>query len=414
VEKSICRKETHARLSSLQNIKDIIIKLGTPTPKLLGFRFRYFEANSEMSNAQTSFISIAPGRVCLFGEHQDYLHLPVIAFALPLSCEIHVTPTPAIRRLILKFEQRVWDINLDEIPPKQGKRLNDDTNEMDFVLAGIHEFLDAGWIFQRGGAICESTTDLPVQAGVSSSSAFCVAWVQVLLQCMDKPHSTQEQITPIEIAKWAHQVEVTHFGSPGGTMDHVTSALGGILRIGPEMWDYKKLDIPSGGYWVLADSGEPKDTLKHLNRCKFERLKLLEKLDGDWDNKSTSDKNLTDDEISLLQATIINRDTEQQAAGEWSTSSAKVLASYMAKHHEALRDGLHLSTPRLEAMNEAAIEAGAWAFKVVGSGGGGCGVAWCSANHDVATLVAEAMKRAGAKNTWIITESSEGSSVKFL
>ncbi|MCH1575403.1 MAG: galactokinase family protein, partial [Flavobacteriales bacterium] len=29
-----------------------------------------------------AFVSSAPGRLCLFGEHQDYLGLPVIAMAM--------------------------------------------------------------------------------------------------------------------------------------------------------------------------------------------------------------------------------------------------------------------------------------------------------------------------------------------
>lgn len=29
-----------------------------------------------------------PGRVCLFGEHQDYLHLPVVASAISLRISI--------------------------------------------------------------------------------------------------------------------------------------------------------------------------------------------------------------------------------------------------------------------------------------------------------------------------------------
>ena len=192
-------------------------------------------------------------------------------------------------------------------------------------------------------------------------------------------------------------------------MDHMTSALGGILRIGPGMWEYRCLQPPlQQGVWVLAFSGEPKDTLKHLNRCKGLRLNLLEKLGGSWDSNAVD--GLTEDERALVKATITNRETEQRAATEWSTSPASTLASYMGQHHAALRDGLHLSTPRLEAMNEAAVKAGAWAFKVVGSGGGGCGVAWCS--HGVADAVALAMKGAGAPQTWIISDGSQGASIR--
>ena len=34
-------------------------------------------------------ISKAPGRVCLFGDHQDYLGLPIIACAINRFVEIH-------------------------------------------------------------------------------------------------------------------------------------------------------------------------------------------------------------------------------------------------------------------------------------------------------------------------------------
>lgn len=189
-------------------------------------------------------------------------------------------------------------------------------------------------------------------------------------------------------------------------MDHVTSAIGGVLRIGPGMWDYQHLTTPPG-VWVLAYSGEPKDTMKHLNRCKGERLQLLEKLGGSWDTQSTL--NLSPDEALLLQATRTNRDMEQRAVSDWTTASGSELGLLMTQHHEALRDGLLLSTPRLEAMNEAAIKAGAWGFKLVGSGGGGCGVAWCE-SRNVGGVVALAMKQAGAPNTWIISDAGAGAS----
>src|SRR4051794_11816953 len=40
---------------------------------------------------QASHVS-APGRICLFGEHQDYLGLPVIAAAVDLRIGVDATP----------------------------------------------------------------------------------------------------------------------------------------------------------------------------------------------------------------------------------------------------------------------------------------------------------------------------------
>ena len=115
----------------------------------------------------SSFVSTAPGRLCLFGEHQDYLHLPVIAAALPLTCQIQVTPTPTSRLLQVNIPalDTTWRCDLDNLPPSPAEK------SMDFMLSAVHEVLKDGWELPFG-AKCVSTTDIPMQAGVSSSSAF--------------------------------------------------------------------------------------------------------------------------------------------------------------------------------------------------------------------------------------------------
>jgi galactokinase len=369
---------------------------------------------SDHMSATKSFTSIAPGRICLFGEHQDYLGLPVIALSLPLECRIQVVAPPTTccgenRVLTLHIpalnETRRYD--LANLPPRQGP----ETLEPDFALAAIHEALDDDWTLGNG-ADCISTTDIPIKAGCSSSSAFCVAWSNVLAQLAEK------HLSPIELAARAYRAEVLHFGAPGGTMDHITSAVGGKLRIGPGMWDTQTLPdlgVEDLGVWVLADSGEPKDTLGHLWRCKNERSALLDKLGGDWD-KRAPEHFLTSSEWDLLKCTRINKMTEEKAFEEWmkggGLGTGARLGALMAAHHEALRDGLNLSTPRLEAMNTSAMSTGAWGFKVVGSGGGGCGVAWTSEAN--AESVAAAMESAGgAQKTWIIRQPSKSAYISM-
>jgi galactokinase len=347
-------------------------------------------------NMTTPFKSIAPGRLCLFGEHSDYLNLPVIAAALPLRCEIHVTPTPDSLVLIIDMPclNKGWRCDLNDLPLSPAQ-------PGDFALAAVHEALVDGWEL-RVGAKCVSTTDIPLQAGCSSSSAFTVAWVQALAKLAGKTLSS-----PLELAKMAHKAEVTHFGAPGGTMDHITIALGGTLRIGPGQWQVQRLANTSSGVWVLADSGELKDTIGHLTRCKDDRLALFHKLGNDWDSMVPD---LNPDEVVLLEATRTNIITENMAATIWDTASGEELGALMLQHHEALRDGLRLSTDRLEDMRQAAMDNGAWGFKVVGSGGGGCAVAWTP--RDNAKVVASAVEDAGAVRTFVITESCDGAFVR--
>ena len=206
-------------------------------------------------------------------------------------------------------------------------------------------------------------------------------------------------LDPHELARWAHKVEVAHFGEPGGHMDHVASALGGIHRIHPD-WRVEPLDVPSEGAWIVVDSGEPKDTRGHLQRCKVKRLALLETHGGRWADPHAMDgfSDWPAEDQALWQATWRNMQLEAHAAAHW--EGGDQLASWMSAHHAALRDGLGLSTPRLESLGNAAMEAGAWGWKVVGSGGGGCALVWCPehATQDVH----QALRNAGARASWTL------------
>ena len=160
-----------------------------------------------------------------------------------------------------------------------------------------------------------------------------------------------------------------------------------------------------------------KETLKHLYRCKTARLELLEYLGGSWDAaQAPNGQALTPDQESLRQATLTTRDTERQAFDLWQDKKAsdsdkpKHLGELMAQHQSALRNGLGLSTARLDEMGRMAIESGAWGFKLVGSGGGGCGVAWTSLERSGA--VVDALRAAGATQVFVMNQGARGAHIR--
>ena len=57
-----------------------------------------------------------PGRICLFGEHQDYLGLPVIALAISLRSTINATKRND-RKIIINMPDinKVEDFSLDDL-----------------------------------------------------------------------------------------------------------------------------------------------------------------------------------------------------------------------------------------------------------------------------------------------------------
>ena len=113
-----------------------------------------------MSNV-SPFVSFAPGRVCLFGEHQDYLGLPVIAAAIPIGCRLVVEPlTSGLWTLSTPALNFTWQCHVDEAIAAQPEP---SPGPSDFLRAGLHEALKAGWDVRCGGAVA-GHVNLPVQA----------------------------------------------------------------------------------------------------------------------------------------------------------------------------------------------------------------------------------------------------------
>lgn len=146
----------------------------------------------------------APGRICLFGEHQDYLNLPVIPAAISLRINIEGTP-----RNDMMIQLQLPDIGEIETFELTGNIQY--IKERDYFRSSINVLLKHGFTFSHGFD-CLVKGDIPINSGTSSSSALIVAWINFLTQMS----SQAQKLTPGEIAEYAHQAEVTEFSEPGG------------------------------------------------------------------------------------------------------------------------------------------------------------------------------------------------------
>mgnify|MGYP003329626862 FL=1 len=105
---------------------------------------------------------------------------------------------------------------------------------------------------------------------------------------------------------------------------------------------------------------------------------------------------LAEDEKSLFNCTLDNRNLLMKAKLELNKKELdhERIGHLLNQHHSILRDSLNVSTPKIEAMIEAANQAGAVGCKINGSGGGGCMFAYAPGN---AGSVADAIESAGGK-----------------
>ncbi|MCS7253749.1 MAG: hypothetical protein NZ781_06975 [Armatimonadetes bacterium] len=344
--------------------------------------------------AESEIEVVAPGRICLFGEHQDFLGLRVISCAIDLHIRIY-----GRRRSDNLFVINMPDIGevdvIDITHPIVYRR------QRDYIRSCLNVVLKEGYELPCGYDV-EVRGNIPINAGTSSSSALVIAWTKFLLIASGS-HDADDTV---KVAKLAHRAEVIEFKEPGGMMDHYTSSLGGTLHIDcKEPISVERLPVKLTGL-VLGDSLERKQTLDILRSSKEDVLygirQLSQWIDG-FDLRTTPTEVILQYARKLEErfrrkvvANVYNRDIclralEMLREGEFDEWE---LGRLLLEHQAHLRDGLGVSTRKIDAMIDAAISAGALGGKINGSGGGGCMFAYAPGREKE---VAEAIESVGGR-----------------
>ena len=246
--------------------------------------------------------------------------------------------------------------------------------------------------------------NIPINSGTSSSSALLVSWVNFLNEIYDLGY-TQKQVGEI-----TYEAEVLEFSEPGGMMDQYSTAVGNVIYLASVPEIHIETYARELGTFVLGDSMEPKDTLGILSHVKFGMLGGMKKIQAkhpefDLATETNPDKYrelLTEDEWVLLKSNISDRDLLFEAKAMFegkSLWSDEKLGSLLNEHQVNLREHKRISTPKINRMIQAALEAGALGGKINGSGGGGCMFAYAPVNPE---KVVAAIEKEGGK-AYIIT-----------
>ncbi len=338
-----------------------------------------------------------PGRVCLFGEHQDYLGLPVIAAAISVRIGIE-----GEKQDELSVNIDLPDIGKKELFPVVGDIYY--TEERDYFKSSFNVVKRHGFTFSKGlkGTV---KGNIPINAGTSSSSALIVSWINFLTRMSDQA----ARLDAKEIASLAHEAEVLEFNEPGGMMDHYSTAVGNIIYL--ESRPAIKLETIKAdlGNFVLGNSNQPKDTKGILKRVKYGVLEIVDRLKRENNTFSLQTVNysgldkysniLDEDQLELLKGTVRNRDILREAKEVLAKEEIdrKKIGALMNEHHSILSGICRISTNKIDSMVKAALDAGAYGAKINGSGGGGCMFAYAPENSD---KVYNAIKK--ISDAWIV------------
>lgn len=335
----------------------------------------------------------SPGRICLFGEHQDYLGYPIISLAISKYIYIEAK----------KINKPKFIINLPDINENIEIFLNQKELEYDskrdYIKSGYNIFLRKGIKFRKGYEIIIKG-DIPINAGVASSSALVIGWLFFLNYISDNT------IRKYQLAIEGYNAEVKEFNEAGGMMDHFSATFGKLIYLKQSIPNpnLTALDLSLDGF-VLGNSLENKSTIEDLMNVKNTTLEGFHALRESMPIFNPF-KTLIDDVIPFLPniqekyrkkiiGNLNNRDITIKAynlINEYYQNRNKFnselkgfyaqLGNLLNLHHQNLRDYIQVSTKKIENMISASIEAGAFGAKINGSGFGGTMIALTLDNID--------------------------------
>ncbi|MDR6844721.1 galactokinase family protein [Flavobacterium granuli] len=345
-------------------------------------------------------ISLAPGRTCLFGDHQDYLGLPVIACAIDRDIKLTATQnTTNVFKLNMVDINEVRIIDINETFPNLKPR--------DYFASSLRVLRRHGCIPTLGYDITV-TGNIPINSGTSSSSALLIAWINFLITAF----GVDDEITPEFIAQMGYVSEVLEHGEPGGMMDHYSISMGNIVHINTnEPFRCSIIGTDLKGL-IIGVSGVPKETIGLIGELKNNALlaiDIVKQNHKDFDLNATENEDLKkycnflpDRLIPYFEAAIKNHQYTKLALKEFQkpTLDLKKIGELMNGHHAVLRDLLKITVPKIDAMIRAALNSGAYGAKIVGSGGGGCIVVIADPKNQ--ERVVQSILEAGAKEAYAV------------
>lgn len=334
----------------------------------------------------------APGRVNLIGEHTDYNGLPVFPMALQrevrIACAPRADASVCMENVDARFGRREFEIASAIAPFASGDWGN-------YAKAAAQMLVARAGIARGADLLVEG--DVPLAAGLSSSSALLVACTLALLAV------NEAEIERTELMELCAQAE-RYVGTQSGGMDQAI-CLGGraghALVIDFAPLRLEAVRMPDDWRFVIADTGVKAEksgaARVAYNARTAECRTALEHLRASWSDAPASwyelvasvrteelveraGRALDDVLLRRFRHVVSEGARVRQARDAMLAGDAERFGALMDASHRSLRDDYEVSCAELDELVRLARESGALGARLTGAGFGGCIVALARAS----------------------------------
>ena len=273
-------------------------------------------------------IASAPGKVILFGEH--FVVYGVKAILCSINKRVTVTAEKTSERKI-SINSKIGKLELE--PDKSISEINSPLKPFYYLANKAIENKDSGIRIQID-------SEIPLGAGLGSSSACCVAGAAAIFKLFGN-------ISREEILKLAIEAERTIFENTSGA-DCTVCTYGGIMEYDKNK-GFKKIEHEPNFQLVIINSN-----MEHSTQSMVSKVKEFEnKNKEEFSKLSNLESKLVEDVLKLVKENKIQE-----------------IGQKMNQNQEYL-ENIGISNKELTKMIKIGQES-SFGAKITGSGGGGC------------------------------------------
>ena len=307
----------------------------------------------------------APGRVNLMGDHTDYNEGFVLPAAIDLDCLLAAAPRTDGRVTVRSLDAGgLVDVPADgsadppRVEPPWGR----------YVAGVVRALAERGRAPVGIDAVVAST--VPAGSGLASSAAFEVACALALAD------AAELELSRRDLALACQEAEQAATGVRTGIMDQLASLAG--VESCASLIDCRTLDavpIPLSEELalVIVHSGRARRLDESAYEQRRDASEAAARALGLPALRDATPAQVADD--PLARHVVSENARVLATARALVAGDTDALGRLFAESHASLRDDYAVSTPELDALVRALLDAGALGARLTGAGFGGCVVA---------------------------------------